>query len=47
MKNYYCTALRSIESGIEGIITISENLKGTFEWNGKKIKLNGKTEVSL
>ena len=38
---------RKGNSGIEGEITLPENLAGTFIWNGKSMKLEGKTKVEL
>lgn len=36
------------ETGIKGYVNTPDNLKGTFVWNGKKIKLNGgKQKISL
>jgi hypothetical protein len=35
------------EKGIEGEITLPENLKGTFIWNGKIMKLEGKSKIEL
>jgi len=38
---------RKGEKGIEGEITLPENLKGTFIWNGKIMKLEGKSKIEL
>ena len=38
---------RNGNSGIEGEIELPENLSGTFIWNGKTLKLTGKTKVDL
>jgi len=38
---------RKGNSGIEGEIELPENLTGTFIWNGKTMKLAGKTKVEL
>ena len=38
---------RKGNSGIEGDIELPGDLKGTFVWNGKKMKLEGKTKIEL
>jgi len=38
---------RKGEKGIEGEITLPENLKGTFIWDGKIMKLEGKSKIEL
>jgi len=38
---------RKGENEIEGEITLPENLKGTFIWNGKTMNLAGKTAIEL
>ncbi len=38
---------RKGNSGIEGEITLPENLNGTFIWNGKTLNLTGKTKLDL
>jgi hypothetical protein len=38
---------RTGNNGIEGEITLPDNLKGTFTWNGKILQLEGKTKIDL
>ena len=38
---------RKGENGIEGEITLPENLKGTFIWNNRKLQLAGKTKIDF
>jgi hypothetical protein len=38
---------RKGDTGIEGEITLPENLTGTFVWKGKTLKLAGKTNIEF
>jgi len=38
---------RKGENGIEGEITLPENLKGIFIWNNRKLQLAGKTKIDF